>query len=100
MKAQVDALNNNIRYLERHLVATFDAERESVFKQDVTILNLSVRTANVIKTMNIKTIGELVGHTEYSLLRQNNFGRRSLNELKHELLPLGLKLDMIVYDND
>lgn len=45
-------------------------------------LVLSVRTRNVLTTLGMQTIGEVMLTSETSLLKQKNFGRKSLNELK------------------
>jgi DNA-directed RNA polymerase subunit alpha len=60
-------------------------------------LELSVRSANCLKNAGIKLIGELVSKTEAEMLKTQNFGRKSLNEIKDILgdmgLTLGMKLD-------
>jgi DNA-directed RNA polymerase subunit alpha len=66
----------------------------------VSELELSVRSANCLKNANIKLIGELVQKTETEMLKTQNFGRKSLNEIKIILtemdLSLGMKLDNFV----
>ena len=57
-------------------------------------LELSVRSANCLKSENITYIGDLVGYSEQDLLRMANFGRKSLNEIKKALKPMGLDLGM------
>ncbi len=60
-------------------------------------LELSVRSANCLKNAGIKLIGELVSKSEAEMLKTQNFGRKSLNEIKDILgdmgLTLGMKLD-------
>lgn len=60
-------------------------------------LELSVRSANCLKNAGIKYIGELVSRSEAEMLKTQNFGRKSLNEIKDILgemgLTLGMKLD-------
>lgn len=60
-------------------------------------LELSVRSANCLKNAGIKLIGELVSRSESEMLKTQNFGRKSLNEIKDILgemgLTLGMKLD-------
>jgi len=57
-------------------------------------LELSVRSANCLQAANIRFIGDLVQKTEAEMLKTKNFGRKSLNELKEVLTPMGLHLGM------
>lgn len=52
---------------------------------------LSARIAYVLTRHGIEKIGDLVGRTEAELLRMDNFGRVSLDELKRYLVSLGLR---------
>jgi DNA-directed RNA polymerase subunit alpha len=57
-------------------------------------LELSVRSANCLKNANIRLIGELVQKSEAEMLKTQNFGRKSLNEIKDILAEMGLGLGM------
>jgi len=57
-------------------------------------LGLSHRAAHCLEAMNIKTVGDLVGHTEGDLLAVRNFGKTSLEEINRKLAELGLTLGM------
>ncbi len=57
-------------------------------------LELSVRSANCLKSDNIVYIGDLVQKSEGEMLRTPNFGRKSLNEIKEVLTQMGLTLGM------
>ena len=57
-------------------------------------LELSVRSANCLKNAGIKLIGELVSRSEAEMLKTQNFGRKSLNEIKDILGEMGLTLGM------
>ena len=57
-------------------------------------LELSVRSANCLKNAGIKLIGELVSKTEAEMLKTQNFGRKSLNEIKDILTDMGLTFGM------
>lgn len=83
-------------------VAETEAEEESEkvnenLYRTVDELELSVRSANCLKNAGIKLIGELVSRSESEMLKTQNFGRKSLNEIKDILgemgLTLGMKLD-------
>ena len=60
----------------------------------VSELELSVRSINCLQNAKIETIGELVQKTEQEMLKTKNFGRKSLNEIKHILSSMGLNLGM------
>ncbi len=45
-------------------------------------IDLSVRTSNCLYRMCLATLGELASLSDVELLRQPNFGRKSLNEVK------------------
>jgi len=62
--------------------------------RSVEELELSVRSANCLKNAGIKLIGELVSRTEAEMLKTQNFGRKSLNEIKDILADMGLTLGM------
>ena len=59
-------------------------------------LELSVRSANCLKSDNITYIGDLIQKSEAEMLRTPNFGRKSLNEIKEVLAQMGLHLGMEV----
>lgn len=60
----------------------------------VSELELSVRSINCLQSAKIETIGELVQKSEAEMLKTKNFGRKSLNEIKHILSSMGLSLGM------
>jgi DNA-directed RNA polymerase subunit alpha len=55
---------------------------------------LSVRTRNGLKKMNIRTVGELIRLTEAELSAYKNFGETSLAEIKALLSKRGLQLGL------
>ncbi len=56
---------------------------------------LGVRAWNALKNKNIETQGQLLMLTEDDLLVQDNFGRKSLNEIKGALGKEGLSLSSV-----
>ena len=67
----------------------YDEEAErgyTVLKQlleiPVTDFELSVRSRNCLRKMNIRTLGDLTRTTEAALLASKNFGETSLSEIK------------------
>lgn len=57
-------------------------------------IELSVRSTNCLREASIETIAELVSTPESKMLKFRNFGRKSLNEIKHKLADMGLYLGM------
>jgi len=66
--------------------------------RSVDELELSVRSANCLKNANIRLIGDLVQRSEAEMLKTQNFGRKSLNEIKDILADMGLTLGMKLED--
>ena len=52
----------------------------------------SVRTSNCLRNMGFESIEKLCSATECELLENQNFGRKSLHEVKDYLLKTGLSL--------
>ncbi|MEO0514442.1 MAG: DNA-directed RNA polymerase subunit alpha C-terminal domain-containing protein [Planctomycetota bacterium] len=62
----------------------------------VTDFELSVRTRNALRKMNIRTLGDLLKVTEAELRSFKNFGDASLDEIKTMLAQKALKLGQAV----
>jgi DNA-directed RNA polymerase subunit alpha len=109
----VDAIAHAAKILKDHLMIfiNFDEEPEIVkeeeFDEDfermrellhrsVDELELSVRSSNCLTSANIRTIGELVQKTEAEMLKQRNFGRKSLKEIQEILQGMNLSFGMDV----
>ncbi len=69
------------------------ASKEAL-NRSITELELSVRSENVLKDADVRTVSQLVLKTEAEVLRMKNSGRKSLNEIKEVLAQLGLRLGM------
>ncbi len=63
-----------------------------VLEIPVTDFELSVRSRNCLKKMNIRTLGDLTRVSELQLLSSKNFGETSLNEIKIILTAKGLRV--------
>ncbi len=72
--------------------------RNAVLDIPITDFELSVRSRNCLKKMNIRTLGDLLSTTEQELLRYKNFGETSLNEIKALLAQKGLRLGQAAED--
>ncbi|MDC0864452.1 DNA-directed RNA polymerase subunit alpha [Rickettsiaceae bacterium] len=73
-----------------------ELEYDPVLLKKVDELELSVRSRNCLQNDNIVYIGDLVSKTEGEMLRTQNFGRKSLNEIKDVLATFNLKFGMEV----
>ncbi len=63
-----------------------------VLETPITDFELSVRSRNCLKKMNIRTLGDLTRVTEQQLLSSKNFGETSLDEITQILESRGLRL--------
>ena len=61
-------------------------------------LELSVRSANCLKSEGLRYIGELVQKSESDMLKTPNFGKKSLDEIKAVLTSMGLSFGMEIND--
>jgi len=66
--------------------------RNQVLEIPITDFELSVRSRNCLKKMNIRSLGDLLRTSEQELLSYKNFGETSLNEIKALLAQKGLRL--------
>lgn len=69
-----------------------------VLEVPVTDFELSVRSRNCLKKMNIRTLGDLTRISEQQLLASKNFGETSLLEIKEILGAKGLRLGQALED--
>lgn len=73
-----------------------DPEVDPMFLELVDNLELTVRSANCLKHLDINYLGDLIQFTEGELLRTPNLGRKSLTEIKELLEARGLRLGMAI----
>jgi DNA-directed RNA polymerase subunit alpha len=108
--SSVDAVGLAATLLRDHLTIFVNAEHETSLEgvaegelpenlaeylnRSVDELELSVRSANCLKNAGIRTIRDLVQRSERDMLETKNFGRKSLNEIRDILRPMGLSLGM------
>jgi len=71
-------------------------EEDLVYKlsRNVEELELSVRSANCLKSAGITVLADLVEKSEANMLKYHNFGKKSLLEIQNVLQGLGLELNM------
>jgi len=65
----------------------------TALEMSIEDLELSSRSLNCVKKAGIKTVGELISHSEAELMKFKNFGMKSLTEVRNKLseYKLGLK---------
>ncbi|MDB5082508.1 MAG: DNA-directed polymerase subunit alpha [Chloroflexi bacterium] len=100
-----EALSQSSQILKRHseIIADFNKTKEpelpglnqqtniptQVFDTPIEELNLSVRTYNCLKRSNITKVGQILLMDEKDLLSVRNFGRKSYDELRAQLINHG-----------
>lgn len=67
-------------------------KRNAILDTPIADFELSVRSRNCLRQMNIRTLGDLLKTGEAELLAYKNFGETSLNEIKTLLSQKGLNL--------
>ena len=88
-----DAKASKVMYYDEERERRYD-KRSQVLEIPVTDFELSVRSRNCLIKMNIRTLGDLIRHTEQELLSYKNFGETSLQEIKDVLASKSLYLGM------
>jgi len=88
-------------------VMIYDEEREKrrdrhkkILEIPITDFELSVRSRNCLKKMNICTLGDLLRTSETELLAYKNFGETSLVEIKKILDSKNLRLGMALEEKN
>ena len=70
-------------------------KRDAILDTPITDFELSVRSRNCLRKMNINTLGDLLKITEPELLAYKNFGETSLAEIKVMLSQKSLRLGQL-----
>ena len=88
-------------------VMIYDEEKEKredrqnkILEIPISDFELSVRSRNCLKKMNIHTVGDLLRTSESELLSYKNFGETSLQEIKQILQIKEMRLGMAIEDKD
>ena len=85
-EAPIDAQEVEVNEEQERLV--------ELLSRNVEELELSVRSANCLKSGHIKTLFDLVTKSEQEMLKFRNFGRKSLNEIGEILEGMELSFGM------
>ena len=70
-------------------------KRDAILDTPVSDFELSVRSRNCLRKMNIHSLGDLLRISEAELLSYKNFGETSLNEIKAMLDQKGLHIGQL-----
>ena len=77
---------------------------EEILFNTIDEMDLSARSLNCLRKAGVEYAGDLIQKTEEDLLNLENFGKRSLYEIKERLiemgLGLGLKIDQEVFNSE
>ncbi|MDO9535421.1 MAG: DNA-directed RNA polymerase subunit alpha [Bacillota bacterium] len=66
--------------------------KEKVLEMTIEELDLSVRSYNCLKRAAINTVEELIRKSDDEMMKVRNLGKKSLEEVQHKLIELGLNL--------
>jgi len=94
-KKDIDSSKN--MYFDEEKQLTRD-RKNKMLETPISDFELSVRSRNCLRKMNMNTIGDLLRITEAELLSYKNFGETSLREIKNILESKGLYLGMALED--
>ena len=76
------------------------SNRSKILEKPISEYELSVRSRNCLKKMDINSIGDLLKISEQELLNYKNFGETSLTEIRCILESEGLRLGMFHDEDD
>ncbi|MBN1765212.1 MAG: tetratricopeptide repeat protein [Sedimentisphaerales bacterium] len=95
-----------LKDIESSLTMYYDEDQErkvdrrnKVLEIPISDFELSVRSRNCLRKMNIKTLSDLLKVTESELLAYKNFGETSLHEIKTILNSKGLRLGQMLEEH-
>jgi len=74
------------------VVEKTENQRDKVLEMTIEELDLSVRSFNCLKRVNINTVEDLLSKSEEEMIKVRNLGRKSLEEVIHKLAMMGLSL--------
>ena len=95
------ALTTHGTHMEPEPVADVTEEqRDEYLALSIFEIPFSGRIRNCLERENIKTVRDLVKKTDVDLLMYENFGSRSLYEVRERLASMGLYLGMDLDDED
>lgn len=72
------------------MVEKEESKTAKVLEMSIEDLELSVRSFNCLKRAGISTVQDLTNKTEADMMKVRNLGKKSLDEVTHKLISLGL----------
>ena len=69
---------------------------DAPLKKPITDFNLSVRTINCLKNIEVETLGDLVSFNKSDLVKLRGFGKKVLQEIENVVLSYGLEFGIKV----
>lgn len=75
-------------------------KRDALLETPISDFELSVRSRNCLRQMNINSLGDLLKTTAVELLAYKNFGETSLHEIEAMLSQKGLRIGQLLEDKD
>lgn len=99
LKETKDKLQNLQADMDEYRERFKNVDEEQSLKEQYPILNVplteldfTVRTLNVLKMHDFETLGQVIRHDRFQLLKMRHFGRKSLIEIEDFLERYGLEL--------
>ena len=96
-------LEENVDLAAEHTDSTIAIEEENfrsatdaLLNKPLTDFNLSVRTMNCLKRIEVVTLGDLVSFNISDLVKLRGFGKKVLQEIETIVLSQGLEFGMII----
>lgn len=71
-------------------------KREAILKTPISDFELTIRSRNCLKKLNVNTLGDLLRISEAQLRQYKNFGETSLEEVQAVLSARGLRLGQLL----
>ncbi|MCL2098898.1 MAG: DNA-directed RNA polymerase subunit alpha [Oscillospiraceae bacterium] len=72
------------------MVEREESTKEKALEMTIEELDMSVRSFNCLKRASIDTVEDLTNRTEEEMMKVRNLGKKSLEEIQHKLMSLGL----------
>jgi DNA-directed RNA polymerase subunit alpha len=85
-------------FADEEMEAFITQYRKPLLDQEIESLELTVRAMTACRIRGIKTIGELVAHSEDEIGRWKNIGPSTVHDMREGLARYGLRLRGDLYD--